>query len=306
MSEAGLWDLFRGASATRTLAIAAELGIADLLADGPRPTSEIAADVGADPRTLALYLQALATDGVFAEIEPGVYGNTETSELLRTGTPLNAFARLYGGVWHQAVGALDASGDKSFEGDFWAWLAEHPRERALFDLAMEDGKERRVDRIAGLDWHDGDTVVDVGGGNGSLLLDFFARRPGLRGIVFDLPETARDEQALAAAGIEFVGGSFFDSVPTGDVYVLGNVLHNWPDDEAERILRTIRRDAPRGARVLVIDFVLQPESAWGGLLGLALFGSRERTEPEWRRLFDAAGLRLEAIVDDRLQQASCP
>ena len=150
MSEGVLWDLCRGATATRVLGIAAELGVADALAAGPRPVAEIAAEVGADPRTLDRYLRALASDGVFAEEAPGVYRNTEASELLRRGTPWNAFAQLYGGVWHRAAGALDAAGAKAFEGEFWDWLADHPRERALFDLAMEDGTEQRVDRIAGL------------------------------------------------------------------------------------------------------------------------------------------------------------
>ena len=208
------------------------------------------------PDTLDRYLRALASDGVFAEDGPGVYRNTEASELLRRGTPWNAFAQLYGGVWHRSAGALDADGAKAFEGEFWDWLADHPRERALFDLAMEDGTEQRVDRIAGLAWHDGEAVVDVGGGSGSLLLALFARLPGMRGVVLDLPETVRDDAALAAAGIEFVAGSFFERVPDGDTYVLSTVLHNWPDEEAAAILGTICRDAPTGARVLILDWVV--------------------------------------------------
>jgi hypothetical protein len=307
MSEAILWDLCRGATATRVLGIAAELGVADALAAGPRHVAEIAAEVGADAGTLERYLRALASDGVFAEEAPGVFRNTDVSEPLRSGAPWNAFAQLYGGVWHRAVGSLDANGASAVDGDFWDWLGDHPRERALFDLAMQDGTEQRVDRIAGLDWHDGETVVDVGGGNGSLLLGLFARNPGLRGIVLDLPETVRDEAALAAAGIEFVAGSFFERVPDGDTYILGTVLHNWPDEEAAAILGTICRDAPAGARVLILDWVVDrvEGSAWFDLLGLALFGARERTEPEWRALIECSGLRVDSI-DDRLIQASCP
>ena len=307
MSEGVLWDLCRGATATRVLGIAAELGVADALAAGPRPVAEIAAEVGADPRTLDRYLRALASDGVFAEDGPGVYRNTEASELLRRGTPWNAFAQLYGGVWHRSAGALDADGAKAFEGEFWDWLADHPRERALFDVAMEDGTEQRVDRIAGLVWHDGETVVDVGGGSGSLLLALFARLPGMRGVVLDLPETVRDDAALAAAGIEFVAGSFFERVPDGDTYVLSTVLHNWPDEEAAAILGTICRDAPTGARVLILDWVVDrvEGSAWLDLLGLALFGAHERTEAQWRALLEAAGLQLDE-VGERLIQATCP
>ena len=168
---------------------------------------------------------------------------------------------------------------------------------------MEDGTEQRVDRIAGLVWHDGETVVDVGGGSGSLLLALFARLPGMRGVVLDLPETVRDDAALAAAGIEFVAGSFFERVPDGDTYV----LHNWPDEEAAAILGTICRDAPTGARVLILDWVVDrvEGSAWLDLLGLALFGAHERTEAQWRALLEAAGLQLDE-VGERLIQATCP
>jgi hypothetical protein len=306
MSEA-LWGLLCGATATRVIGVVAELGVADALTGGPRPVAEVAREVGADPDTLDRYLLALSNDGVFEQVEPGVYGNTAASELLRTDEPWNAFARLYGGVWHRVVGDLDATGTKAFDGDFWSWLAAHPEERRLFDLAMEDGKEQRAERLAALEWRDGETVVDLGGGNGSLLLGLFARRPGLRGVVLDLPETVRDEHALAAATIEFVGGSFFDGVPEGDTYVLGTVLHNWPDAEAATILSTIRGHAPAGARVLILDWVVQPgsEPAWFALLGHALFASHERTETEWRNLIERAGLRLDA-VGDRLLQATCP
>ena len=302
-----LWELLRGATATRVTGIVAELGVADALAGGARAVDDIAREVGADAPTLDRYLRALASDGVFEEVERGVYRNNEPSELLRSGRPWNAFARLYGGVWHRAVGGLDASGAKAFDGDFWGRLAAHPAERALFDLAMEDGTEQRVERLAGLEWADGETVVDVGGGNGSLLLALAARHPGLRGIVLDLPETVRDEAALAAAGIEFVAGSFFDGVPAADAYVLGTVLHNWPDAEAAAILTKIREHARPHARVLVLDWVVSPgnEPVWFDLLGHALFGSHERTEPEWRALFDEAGLRIDSI-GRRLLQATCP
>jgi hypothetical protein len=307
MSEA-ISELLRGALATRVTGVVAELGVAEALAEGPRPVAEVADEVGADPSALERFLRALASGGVFAETAPGVYGNTEASELLGREQPWGAFAQLYGGVWHRVAGGLDASGEPVID-DFWAWLAEHPRERALFDLAMEDGKERRADRLEQVSWSGDETVVDVGGGSGSLLLALLARRPGLRGIVFDLPETVRDEEALARAGIEFHAGSFFDRVPAADVYVLGTVLHNWPDEQAGAILRTIREHAPARARVLVLDLVVGPSPppgvAWFDLLGLALFGARERTEPEWRSLLTNAGLEVEA-VHDALIEARCP
>jgi O-methyltransferase domain len=305
-----LWNICRGAIATRVAGIVAGLGVADALGDRPRPVADVAAEVGADADTLHRYLRALASEDVFAEVDPGVFEHTPASRQLAGDASWGAFAQLFGGSWYRTVADLDASGRKAFAGDFWEWLAEHPRERALFDLAMEEGKERRVDRIEGVEWRTGETVVDIGGGNGSFLLALFARQPGLRGIVYDLPETVRDETELAAAGIEFEEGSFFERVPRGDVYVLGTILHDWNDDRAGAILRTIREHAPAGARVLILDSVVQPGnepqgSKWLDILMLATLDGRERTEPEWRTLIEGSGLRVDSI-EDRLIQASCP
>jgi len=312
--EAQVWNLLRGALGTKALGIVADLGVADALSDGPRPVEDVARQTGADADTLIRLLRALATDGIFAEVDPGVFRNTEASETLRR-EGWRDFAHLFGGVWYQAVAALEGTtGEETFArtfgADFWAWLAAHPEERASFDRAMVEGKERRVERLARLEWRDGETVVDVGGGNGSLLIELFRRRPGLRGIVFDLPETNRDEAALARESIEFAAGSFFEGVPGGDTYILGTVLHDWDDKRAATILRTIGEGAPAGARVLILDAVLQhgddPHGAkWLDLLMLVIAGGRERTEAEWRALVEGAGLRVDA-VEDALVQASCP
>jgi hypothetical protein len=295
--EAVVWDLLRGGLTARAVGLVVELGIPDALAEGPRPVGELAAETGADTETLHRLLRALASDGVFAEEEPGVFRHTEASETLRGGGGWGEFARLFGGVWHRAAGELQADGHPSFERihgrDFWSWLAAHPAERAIFDRAMEEGKERRADRLEAVEWRGDETVVDVGGGNGSLLVTLVARRPGLRGIVFDLPETVRDEAVLGER-IEFVEGSFFDRVPEGDVYVLGTVLHDWDDESATSILRRICGSAADGSRLLILDAVLPPGNdpngtKWLDVLMLALLGGKERSEPQWRELLAAGG-----------------
>jgi hypothetical protein len=308
--ETRLWNLLRGALGTRALGIAADLRLAERLANGPRPIDELAPEVGADTDALRRLLRALASDGVFAEEVPGVFGNTEVSEALRDGW--DDFARLFGGVWHGVAGALDTSGEPAFPRihgtDFWAWLAEHPDERAMFDRAMEQGWENRVERLASAEWRGDETVVDVGGGNGSLLVALLRHHPGLRGVVFDLPETNRDAARLGDR-IEFVAGSFFDRVPEGDVYVLSTVLHNWDDEGATAILRTIRAAARDDSRLLVIETVLpsgnEPHGAkWLDLLMLALLGGRERDEAQWRALLEDGG--FEPVhVRDGLIEAVC-
>jgi O-methyltransferase domain/Dimerisation domain len=308
--EDRLWDLMRGALGTRALAIVADLGVAEALADGPRRVEDLAQELDADPDTLRRLLRALASDGVFAEENRGVFRNTEASELLQSGW--GAFAHLFGGVWLPTAAALEPRGEPSFPAvfgaDFWSWLAEHAGERAVFDLAMEEGNESRVDRLAELDWRGDETVVDVGGGNGSLLAGLLDRHRGLRGIVFDLPETTREE-ARFGDRLTFVAGNFFERLPKGDVYVLSTILHDWDDESAARILRTIRACAPSRARVHVIDAVVpdgngEHGAKWLDLLMLALFGGRERDEAEWRALLAAGGLEPLQIVDG-LIEARC-
>jgi hypothetical protein len=308
--EEQLWGLIRGALGTRALGITADLRIADALAEGPRHVDDLARELDVDPDTLHRILRALATHGVFAEETPGVFRNTAASELLRGGW--REFAHLFGGVFYRTLEQLDASGEPTFSrifgSDFWSWLAQNPNERASFDAAMEQGKEGRVERFARIEWRGDETVVDVGGGNGSLLVALLQSQPGMRGIVFDLPETVRDESAFPER-IQFVAGSFFESVPHGDVYVLSTILHDWDDERAAAILKTVRAAAPPYARLLVLDAVVPPgndpgSGKWLDLLMLALLGGRERNEEQWRALLHEGGFEPVAI-EDGLIEARC-
>jgi hypothetical protein len=289
-----VWDALRGGLATRALALAAEHGVAEALLGGPRSVDELAAGSGADPDTLNRLLRALASDGIFEEVEPGVYANTEASAML-TEDGWDAFARLFGGPWLQAIAALDASGEASFPrvfGDeFWSWFRDHPEERALFDRAMEQGWQGRIERLDAVGFRGDETVVDVGAGNGSLLRALLDRHSEMRGVVFDLPETVRDEASFGDR-LTFVEGSFFEEVPRGDVHVLSTILHDWDDESARRILETVRASA--GERLLLIEAVIRPGNEpsgakWLDLLMLVIAGGRERTEEEWRALLESAG-----------------
>jgi SAM-dependent methyltransferase len=173
---------------------------------------------------------------------------------------------------------------------------------------MQQGTERRIERLAALEWRGDETVVDVGGGNGTLLSQLIEVQPGLSGIVFDLSETVRDEAALGER-ITFVEGSFFERVPEGDVYILSTILHDWDDESAAAILQTIRKAAPPGARLLVIETILpegnEPNGAkWLDLLMLTLFGGRERNDEQWRALLAAGGFEP-VSMEDGLIEARC-
>jgi len=291
MSE--LWDFLRGALMTKALGAVVDAGVPEALADGPRPVAELEGD----PDTMHRLLRALASDGVFRETEPGVFEHTDRSRLL-LGPGWREFAHLFGGVFFEATADLDASTSEApfpgrFGTGFWAWLAKHPGERATFGAAMAGERDRASEHLAALEWREGEVVVDVGGGNGALLVELIQRRPEMRGIVLDLPETVRDEAALGDR-IEFIAGSFFDSVPEGDAYVLSGILHDWPDEDAARILRTMRAAAPPHARLLINESVIRPGNdadgaKWLDLLMLVLAGGRERDEGQWRELLASTG-----------------
>jgi hypothetical protein len=297
--EAVLWDVMRGALMTKALAAVVDAGVPDALADGPRSVSQL----GGDPDTVHRLLRALASDGIFRETETGIFEHTEPSRhLLAPGW--SEFVHLFGGVFFDATSDLDAATAEApfphrFGTGFWEWLAERPAERAAFDAAMSGERLRPAERLAALDWRDGEVVVDVGGGNGALLEKLIELRPGLRGIVLDLPETVRDERAFGDR-LEFVAGSFFESVPEGDAYVLSGILHDWPDSDAARILRTIRAAAPPHARLLINESVIKPGNdadgaKWLDLLMLVLAGGRERDEQQWLALLEGAGFHVESL-----------
>lgn len=289
-----VWDALRGGLVTRALGLAVDHGVPRGLAGGPRSVDELAAASGADPDVLHRVLRALASDGIFEEVEPRVFAHSEPSRLLLE-EGWEDFAHLFGSSWLEAVAALDASGRPSFPRvfgeEFWLWLKTRPAERAAFDRAMAQGWQRRLERVESVGWRGDETVVDVGGGNGSFLLALLDRHPEMRGIVFDLPETVRDEAAFGDR-CTFVEGSFFESVPRGDVHLATTILHDWDDESARRILAAVRASA--GERLLVVDSIIEPgnEAAgakWLDLLMLALFAGRERTEPQWRDLLASAG-----------------
>jgi hypothetical protein len=156
---------------------------------------------------------------------------------------------------------------------------------------MEQNWQSRIERLDAVGFRGDETVVDVGGGNGSLLRALLERPPEMRGIAFDLPETVRDESSFGER-LTFVEGSFFDAVPPGDVHLLSTIIHDWDDERALRILRTVRASA--GERLVLIEAIVEPGNEpsgakWLDLLMLVISAGRERTEDEWRALLTESG-----------------
>jgi hypothetical protein len=304
MSE--LRRLVDGYRATQVIYVAMQLGLPDLL-DGARTADELAELSGAHPDTLYRLLRGLAGLGIVREESGRVFALTELGEPLRSDAPgsLAGWAAFVGrpSYW-QAWGALEHSvrtGENAFRHvfgtDVWSWRAEHPEESAIFDRAMAAITAQVNDSL--LNAHDFaryGSVVDVGGGNGALLLGLLEAHERLRGVLFD------QAHVVAAAPeherLDVVAGSFFESVPEGgDAYVLKAIVHDWEDEEAVAILRVVRKAMPDGAALLVIERVLgdsneDRDGVFSDLNMLVMPGGRERTLDEYAALFSSAGFRL--------------
>lgn len=303
---------------SRSLHVAAELGIADLVEDGPKTVEELAAATGAHRDSLYRLLRALAAQGVFAEDERGRFATTPAAALLRRGA-LRDGVLLCGevagdGSWWSAVGALRHSvmtGEPAFRRQhgmgFFEYLGARPECGRRFDRGMANFATAENPAIAGAyDYSRFGHIVDVGGGRGGLLAEILARHPSARGTLFDLPEVVRDPAPLDRAAMPgrwaAVGGDFFRSVPAGgDAYVLKRVLHDWSDDRCARILRRCREAMGGDARLLIVDAVVPPGNAPHpgkvmDILMMVFAEGRERTEQEFAALLGKAGLRLTRIA----------
>jgi O-methyltransferase domain len=314
-----LEQMLAGVAMTHSIYAVAELGIADLLADGPRTTDELASLTAVDPPSLYRLLRALAGVGVFTEIAPATFALTSIAERLETDAPdsLRAWAIFTGEIaarcWAELMHSL-RTGRPAFESVFgrsvFEHLAAHPDAAAVFDHHQaQGGLALHAAVAAAYDFGAIRTIVDVGGGNGSLVAAILKLHPSVRATIFDLPHVIKRARAAGHPTLnsrcDYIGGSFFDAVPSGaDAYALSRVLHDWDDDRAATILTNCRRAMHPDARLLVIERVVphgdEPhESKFMDLNMLIITGGRERTEYEYRALFERSGLRLDQITATR-------
>jgi hypothetical protein len=314
-----LMQMVVGRWVSQTISAAAELGIADVLHSGPLTPDAIAAKIGAHGPSLHRLLRTLASLGVFAEDAEGRFHQTPLSEPLRSDVPgsLRGWARYAGSrvavlAWADLATSIHL-GEPAFRRvhgkSFFDYLATAPADAAIFDQAMHAVSSSEIPAIlAAYDFSDAGTIVDVGGGDGTLLAAILDKHPAVRGILYDLDHVvARARERLAgtaiAARIEIKAGSFFDAAPPGgDAYLLKHILHDWSDEQCVQILRHCRRVIPASGRLLIVESVITPgnDPGFGKLLDLEMIaiteGGRERTEAEFAALFAAAGFRLARVV----------
>ncbi len=313
-----LRQLANGFMVSQAIYVAAKLGIADLLAEGPKNCEEPAKAADAHAQSLYRVLRVLASMGVFAQDAEGRFRLTPLAEPLQSAVPgsLRAYAIMRGEAWHWRPWGVVLQGVKTGQTpfqrvhsvDFFHFLGENPEAAEVFNEAMRARQEQENRGVAAAYPFGGSrTVVDVGGGNGGLLASILEANPGVRGILFDLPHVAAAaRERLEALGLtgryRCIAGDFFTSVPEGgDAYLLSNVIHDWDDAPATRILTNCRRTMKPAARLLLIETIVPPgnDPSVAKLIDfqmLVLTGGRERTEAEYRALLESAGLTLARII----------
>lgn len=299
---------------SRCLHVVADFGVADALGDRPVPAADLAQRVGLDPDALARILRLLAAHGVFAPGPLG-YSHTPASRLLKTDDPrsLRPLVRMRAlpAIWHGFTELAQAARTGRPATD-WpalvAYFASHPEEAAVFNEAMVAKSRAVIPAVLDAFAFDGYKVVaDMGGGRGHLLQAILARVPAAQGVLFDLPHVIADAEPAASARLRLVAGDFFvDPMPTADLYILMDLLHDWRDEDAARILAALRRAAPRNAHMLIIETLVAETpgphfSKTLDILMLALTGGRERTPAEHGRLLENAGFRLERVLPTEAQ-----
>ncbi|HYC23959.1 MAG TPA: methyltransferase [Candidatus Bathyarchaeia archaeon] len=301
---------------------AAALGIADALAAGPTRSDELAASVGAHPGALRRLLRALTILELVAERDDGRHELTPLGSCLRKDTrdSVRSWAMLWGSErtlhsWSRIVDCVrtgESVPTLEGGGSFDHFVA-NPEAAAEFNQSMVEHTKKLAGAIPlAYDFSGIRTIVDVGGGWGALLPAILARYPEMRGTVFDLPH-CRDganrtfAKTRLSGRCEFVAGSFFEAVqpPGADAYILKNVIHDWNDERSVAILRNCRAAMAPGSRLLLVEAVV-PERTGSSDFDrmivsadvnmLIVTGGLERTEAEFRRLLESAGLRLASVV----------
>ena len=302
-----------GYCVARALHVAADLGVADRIGEAAADVAEVARGVGADADALARILRLLSAHGIFS-VSDGTVSHNQASATLRSDHPRSTrdLARMFGlpFMW-QTIGALDHSvrtgtpaSAQVPPGNVWAWLAERPEASAIFNGAMTGKAFGQVAALVEtVDFSPFRRIADIGGGRGHLLQAILQKWPEATGILFEQPHVIEEVRGLASDRLALQAGDFFaGGLPAADAYILMEVIHDWADDEAIRILSAVRDAAPPGSRLLLAE-QLMPETAgphWVKMLDvhmMALFAARQRSREQYDRLAEQSGFAPVRVVD---------
>lgn len=307
--------LWPGALAVQAIHAAARLGLADLVAQGPKTAAEMAQASGTNAPSLARFLRALTSLGIFAADSVGRYHQTPRSATLQSDHPesIRRWAMMLGArfLWEPLIELEEtvrtglAGFERVYHRRFFEYLAESPEDAALFNAAMSSLPAYLASIVEAYDFSRFERIVDVGGGHGALLRAILSANPRVRGLLMDLPGVVAGADAVRSGPVadrcEVVSGDFFEAIPAGaDAYLLKGVIHDWNDEAALKILKNCRHAIRPDGTLLLVETVLaessDPASAMMDLLMMVLTGGRERTEEELRSLLHTAGFSLTRVI----------
>ncbi len=314
-----LQQLVWGKANTQCMFVAAKLGIADLLADGPLTVDDLAAETKTNAEALYRVLRLLASHQVFVELQPRQFALTPMAELLQADAPCSFrdYAIVHGSEWYNrawahllySVEKNEPAFDLACGLSLFDFMEQNPDAATDFNNSMTAlSRFEAAGVCAAYDFSGCGTVVDVGGGHGRLLTEILSTYPTLNGILFDRPnvvDAARTglESSESGKRCQVVGGDFFAEVPSGgDAYLLKHIIHDWDDERSAVILRNCREAMNDGGKVLVIEGVMPPgnepsnSKLWDVVMLALTSGGRERTEEEYAELYAQVGLTLTRVV----------
>lgn len=315
--EQSFLQMFSGYWVSQAIYVAAKLGIADLLAEGPKKTADLAAATQTHPASLYRLLRALTAAGIFTEGEDTQFSLTPMAALLQKGpggmrsmvlhmceTPSwHAWGELLHSVTTGETAFIKANGSEVFP-----YYVAHPESKEPFDQAMTELSEAMSQAVTkAYDFSQFKKIIDIGGGHAGLLSSILKAYPNPSGVVFDMPQTVEGaKQRLAAEGLqkrcEIVGGDFFQEVPTdGDAYILKFIIHDWDEERALAILKNIHRAMPDGGKLFLVESLVPEanESSFSKFFDvhmMVMTGGRERTAAEYAALFAEAGFKFNKVT----------
>jgi hypothetical protein len=311
-------QLMSGLWVSRGIYVAAKLGIADHLKDGPRTAEQLAAATDSNEDALYRILRMLGSVGIFIEGENKQFSLTSLSETLLSDIPgslrpgaIAEMGEVHYDAWGNIMHSVRTGGiafDDHFGKNIWQYFETDPAKAQNFNRYMASSSEPLNQAISqGYDFSSYKKLVDVGGGLGGMISAILTANPHLKGAIYDAPSVVeKSKDFLAGKGLaercETIGGDFFETVPAGgDIYTMRWILHDWEDEKSLTILRNIREALPDDGKLLLAEAVVPAEtiphfSKFFDLIMLIMTGGRERTEAEWTDLLDRAGFRITRII----------
>lgn len=317
--QAILAQMSMGFIVSQAISVAAKLYVADHLKNGAKTVTELAELTATHEPSLYRLMRGLTSVGIFQRDENGRYTNSPLSEFLRSDHPESFRAaahmicdhehwRAHGNML-QSVKTGEIAFDHTFGMPVFPYFAQNPQVAKIFDDAMTSFSVPVAKAVAATyDFSEAATIADIGGGHGLLLATALKTNPNAKGILFDQPQVvANADEVLQAEGVaervEKLSGDFFSEIPVeADVYLMKFIIHDWNDEQSETILKNLAKSAKPGARVLLVESVVEEDDSVPSMSKvmdlnmLAMTGGKERTAREYAELFEKTGFKLTRVI----------